>query len=114
MPEHTRRSWATTKVSSYLRADVAAGRLDDGDGGHHKDALIEELLRSYRGRCNSCSLELIWAVYSERQPTLDRLDCVLPHTPGNVDIKCLRCSRARGGLGRGLTKKEGAPEKSEM
>ncbi|CAB1113970.1 unnamed protein product [Ectocarpus sp. CCAP 1310/34] len=69
------------KILSYLRADVAAGRLDDEDGGHHKDALIEELSRSYRGRCNSCSLELVWAVYSKGQPTLDRLDCALPpHT----------------------------------
>ena len=24
-------------------------------------------------------------MYSERQPTLDRLDCVLPHAIGNVD-----------------------------
>ena len=69
MPENTRRSWATRKVSSYLRADVAAGRLDDVEGRQHKDALVEELLRSYRGRCNSCSTELVWAVYSERQPT---------------------------------------------
>ena len=106
MPEPIRRSWATRKVSSYLRADVAAGRLDDVEEGQHKDALIEELLRSYRGRCNSCSVELVWAVYSERQPTLDRLDCALPHTPGNVDVKCLRCNRARGGLGRGLSKKK--------
>ncbi|CAM9715401.1 unnamed protein product, partial [Hapterophycus canaliculatus] len=95
MSEQARRSWATRKVSIYLRADVKAGRLDDGEGGQHKGALIEELLRSYRGRCNSCSLELVWAVYSERQPTLDRLDCALPHTPGNVDVKCLKCNRAR-------------------
>ncbi|CAM9728212.1 unnamed protein product, partial [Scytosiphon promiscuus] len=92
MPSSTRRSWATRKVSSYLRADVAAGRLDDVEGRQQTDALVEELLRSYRGRCNSCSLDLVWAVYSERQPTIDRLDCALPHTPGNVDIKCLRCN----------------------
>ena len=31
--------------------------------------------------------ELIWVVYSERQPPLDRLDCALPHTIGNMDVK---------------------------
>ena len=98
------------KVSSYLRADVAAGRVDDGEGGHRKGALIEELLRSYRRRCSSCSSELVWAVHSERQLTLDRLDCALPHTSGNVDVKWLRCNRARGGLGRGLTKKKKTTE----
>ncbi|CAN0606721.1 unnamed protein product, partial [Ectocarpus sp. 12 AP-2014] len=41
------------------------------------------------------SCELVWTVYSERQPTLDRLDCSLPHTVDNVDVKCLRCNRAR-------------------
>ncbi|CAM9852689.1 unnamed protein product, partial [Hapterophycus canaliculatus] len=46
-------------------------------------------------RCISCSIELDWAVYSESQSTLDRLDCSLPHTPGNVDVKCLKCNRAR-------------------
>ncbi|CAN0520021.1 unnamed protein product, partial [Laminaria digitata] len=49
--------------------------------------------------CTYCT-ELVWAVYSERQPTLDRLDCALPHTIGNVDVKCLKCNRSRGSLGR--------------
>ena len=106
MDGQARRSWAIRKVSSYLYADVTVGRLAPGEGEQYKEALIQELLDSYRGRCNVCSGELVWAVYSERQPTLDRLDCSLPHTPGNVDVKCLRCNRARGGLGRGLTKKD--------
>ncbi|CAB1110488.1 unnamed protein product [Ectocarpus sp. CCAP 1310/34] len=106
MSEHARRSWATRKVSSYLRADVTGGRLDEGEGNQHNNALAQALLNSYGGRCNSCTIELVWAVYSERQPTLDRLDCALPHTPGNVDVKCLKCNRARGGLGRGLAKKK--------
>lgn len=104
MDGETRRSWATRKVSSYLYADVKTGRLETGEGGQHKEALVQELLESYRGRCNLCSIELVWAVYSERQPTLDRLDCSLPHTAENVDVKCLKCNRARGSLGRGRTK----------
>ncbi|CAM9485405.1 unnamed protein product, partial [Hapterophycus canaliculatus] len=47
MSEHDRGSWATRKVSSYLRAHVMAGRLDEGEGGHQKDAPIQELLRCY-------------------------------------------------------------------
>lgn len=63
-------------------------------------ALIKQLLNSYRGRCSLCSSELVWAVYSERQLTLDRLDCSLAHTTGNIDVKCFKCNRAHGGLGR--------------
>ncbi|CAB1121518.1 unnamed protein product [Ectocarpus sp. CCAP 1310/34] len=106
MTEQAGRSWANRKVSSCPRADVTAGRVDHGEGNQHKDALIQALVSSYGGRCNSCSVELVWAVNSERQPTLDRLDCALPHTPGNVDVRCLKCDRTRGSLGRGLTKKQ--------
>lgn len=35
----------------------------------------QELLNDYLGTCKLCSGELVkYAVYSERQPTLDRLD----------------------------------------
>ena len=65
------------------------------------------VLKAYPGKCNLCSSELpvVLGVCSERQPTLDRLDCALPHTSGNVDVKCLKCNRAinRGSLGRGCT-----------
>ncbi|CAN0303932.1 unnamed protein product, partial [Ectocarpus fasciculatus] len=83
------------KISSYIYADVTARRLGPDEGMQYREALAEELLNSYGGRCSLCSCELVWAVYSERQPTLDRLDCSLPHTVDNVDVKCLRCNRAR-------------------
>ncbi|CAB1108591.1 unnamed protein product [Ectocarpus sp. CCAP 1310/34] len=62
MPEQARRSWATRKVSSYLRADVTAGRLYEGEGGQHKNALVQALVTSNGERCNSYSIELVWAV----------------------------------------------------
>ncbi|CAM9189604.1 unnamed protein product [Pylaiella littoralis] len=105
MSDRERASWVSRKVSSYIYADVAAERLGSDEGGQHREALVQELHRSYGGRCNLCNHELIWTVYSERQPTLDRLDCALPHTIGNVDVKCLKCNRARGSLGRGKSKK---------
>ncbi|CAN0443214.1 unnamed protein product [Ectocarpus sp. 12 AP-2014] len=105
MSDRERASWISGKVSSYIYADVAAGRLGSDEGGQHREALVQELHRSYGGGCNLCNHELIWTVYSERQPTLDRLDCALPHTIGNVDVKCLKCNRARGSLGRGKSKK---------
>ncbi|CAN0126636.1 unnamed protein product, partial [Ectocarpus sp. 4 AP-2014] len=95
MSDRERVSWVSRKVSSYIYADVAAKRLRADEGGQHTEALVQELHRSDGGRCNLCNHELIWAVYSERQPTLDRLDCALPHTIGNVDVKCLKCNRAR-------------------
>ncbi|CAB1116244.1 unnamed protein product [Ectocarpus sp. CCAP 1310/34] len=104
--DRERVSWVSRKVSSFIYADVTAGRLGPEEGGRHREALVQELLNSYGGRCNLCTCELVWAVYSERQPTLDRLDCSLPHTAENVDAKCLRCNRARGSLGRGRTKKK--------
>ncbi|CAB1116431.1 unnamed protein product [Ectocarpus sp. CCAP 1310/34] len=63
--------------------------FDREKGGRHREALVQQLLHSYGGRCNLCTCELVWAIYSERQPTLDRLDCSLPHTAENVDVKCL-------------------------
>lgn len=104
MRGETRRSWATGKISSYLYADERTGRFEPEEGWQHKEALVQELLDSYRGRCNLCSGELVWMVYSEGQPTLDHLDCSLPHTTKNVDVKCLKCNRGRGGLGRGGAK----------
>ncbi|CAN0141052.1 unnamed protein product, partial [Hapterophycus canaliculatus] len=95
MSDRERLSWVSRKVSSYIYADVTAGRLEPDEGVQHREALVEELHRSFGGRCNLCDHELVWAIYSERQPTLDRLDCALPHTIGNVDVKCLRCNRAR-------------------
>ncbi|CAB1116215.1 unnamed protein product [Ectocarpus sp. CCAP 1310/34] len=106
MSDRERVSWVSRKVSSYIYADVAAGRLGPEEGRRHREALVQELLNSYGGRCHRCTCELVWAVYSEQQPTLDRLDCSLPHTAENVDVKCLRCNRARGSLGRGRTKKK--------
>ena len=108
MSDLERISWVSRKISSYIYADVTAGRLGPDEGMQHREALVEELLNSYGGRCNLCNHELIWAVYSERQPTLDRLDCSLPHTIGNVDVKCLKCNRARGSLGRGKSKRRRA------
>ncbi|CAN0325164.1 unnamed protein product, partial [Ectocarpus sp. 6 AP-2014] len=105
MSDRERASWISGKVSSYIYADVAAERLGSDEGGQHREALVQELHRSYGGRCNLCNHDLVWAVYSERQPTLDRLDCALPHTIDNVDVKCLKCNRARGSLGRGKSKK---------
>ena len=105
MSDLERISWVSRKISSYIYADVTAGRLGPDEGMQHREALAEEFLNSYGGRCNLCNHELIWAVYSERQPTLDRLDCSLPHTIGNVDVKCLKCNRARGSLGRGKSKR---------
>ncbi|CAB1096640.1 unnamed protein product [Ectocarpus sp. CCAP 1310/34] len=106
MSDRERVSWVSRKASSYIYADVAAGRIKSDEGGQHREALVQELHRSYGGRCNLCNHELTWTVYSERQPTLDRLDCALPHTIGNVvDVKCLKCNRARGSLGRGKSKK---------
>ncbi|CAN0587788.1 unnamed protein product, partial [Ectocarpus sp. 12 AP-2014] len=92
MSDLERISWVYRKISSYIYADVTAGRLGPDEGMQHREALAEELLNSYGGRCSLCSCELVWAVYSERQPTLDRLDCSLPHTVDNVDVKCLRCN----------------------
>ncbi|CAM9827374.1 unnamed protein product, partial [Laminaria digitata] len=79
MSDRERASWVSRKAS-YIYADVAVGRLGPDEGGQHREALVQELHRAYGGRCNLCHHELIWAVYSERQPTLDRLDCALPHT----------------------------------
>lgn len=102
-----RRSWVSRNVSGYIYADVKAGRLGSVEDGHqHRVALVKELLRVIGGRCNLCARELVRAAYNELQPTLDRLDCLMPHTTGNVDVKCLRCNRARGSLGRGKTKKK--------
>ncbi|CAB1101988.1 unnamed protein product [Ectocarpus sp. CCAP 1310/34] len=107
MSDRERVSWVSRKVSSYIYADVTAGRLGPDEGMQHREALLaEDLLNSYGGRCCLCSCELVWAVYSERQPTLDRLDCSLPNIADNVDVKCLRCNRARGSQGRGRTKKK--------
>ena len=105
---YQKMSWVSSKVSHYIYADVIAGRLGPTEGGKYREALVQELLSAYLpvARCNLCSSELIWAVYSERQPTLDRLGCALPHTIGNVDVKCLKCNRARGSLGGGRTKKK--------
>ncbi|CAM9948387.1 unnamed protein product [Ectocarpus sp. 6 AP-2014] len=105
MSDRERASWISGKVSSYIYADVAAERLGSDEGGQHREALVQELHRSYGGRCNLCNHDLVWAVYSERQPTLDRLDCALPHTIENVDVKCSKCNRVRGSLGRGKSKK---------
>ncbi|CAM9767386.1 unnamed protein product, partial [Laminaria digitata] len=93
-----RRSWVSRKVANYIYADVTAGRLRADEGKQFREDLGQELLNAYLGKCNLCS--------SERQPTLDRLDCALPHTIGNVDVKCLKCNRAKGSLGRGCTKKK--------
>ncbi|CAN0384855.1 unnamed protein product, partial [Laminaria digitata] len=95
-----RRSWVSRKVSNHIYADVTAGRLRADEGKQFREDLGQELLNAYLGKCNLCSSELVWAVYSERQPTLDRLDYALPHTIGNVAVKCLKCNRARGSLGR--------------
>ncbi|CAN0393699.1 unnamed protein product, partial [Laminaria digitata] len=92
MPDRERTSWVSRKVSSYIYADVTALRLGPDEGGKHREALVQELLRACQGRCNWCHHELIWAVYGERQPILDRLDCALPHTIRNVDVKCLKCN----------------------
>ncbi|CAB1096373.1 unnamed protein product [Ectocarpus sp. CCAP 1310/34] len=81
MSDRERVSWVSRKVSSYIYADVTAGRLRADEGGRHRETLVQELHRSYGGR--------------ERQPTLDRLDCALPHTIENVDVKCPKCNRAR-------------------
>ncbi|CAB1108999.1 unnamed protein product [Ectocarpus sp. CCAP 1310/34] len=106
MSHRERASWVSRKVSSYIYTNVTAGRLRADDGGQHREALVQELHRSYGGRCNLCNHEPIWAVYSERQPTLDRLDCSLPHTAENVDVQCLKCNRARRSLGRGKSKRK--------
>lgn len=74
--------------------------------GVAREAMFQELLNSFRGRCNLFGRELFWAVYNKLQPTLDRLDYLLPDTIGNVDGKCLRCNRARGSLGIVKTKKK--------
>ena len=76
------------------------------EGKQFGEALDQELLNASLVKCNLCSGELVWAVYSERQPTLDCLDCGLPHTIGNVDVKCLKCNRAGGSLRGGSTKKK--------
>ena len=107
MSDRERASWVSRKVSSniYIYADVAAERLGSDEGGQHREALVQELHRSYGGRCNLCNHDLVWAVCSERQPTLDHLDCALPHTIDNVDVKCFKYNRARGRLETGKSKK---------
>ncbi|CAB1102471.1 unnamed protein product [Ectocarpus sp. CCAP 1310/34] len=78
MFDRERVSWVSRKVSSYIYVDVTAGRLGPEQGGRHREALVQELLNSYGSGCNLCTCELVWAVYSERQPTLDRL-LAAPH-----------------------------------
>ena len=99
------RSWVSRKVLDFIYADVTAGHLRADEGKQFRENLGQELLSAYLGKCNLCSSELVWAVCIERRPTLDRLHCALPHTIGNVDVKCLKCNRARGSLGRRCTKK---------
>ncbi|CAB1105891.1 unnamed protein product [Ectocarpus sp. CCAP 1310/34] len=55
MSDRERVSWASRKVSSYIYADVAAGRMKSDEGGQHREALVQELHRSYGGRCNLCN-----------------------------------------------------------
>ena len=46
--------------------------------------------------CETCRQTFVWALHSEHQPTLDRIDNRLGHECTNLMVTCLRCNRERG------------------
>lgn len=55
LSDQERTSWVSRKASTYSYAEVMAGRLGPIEGEQHREALVQELLSAYRGRCNSFS-----------------------------------------------------------
>jgi hypothetical protein len=85
--------WAQQKATSYIRWDALNSKTPSSSA----QALAAILLHNdSEAVCSSCSKALVWARYSEHQPTLDRLDNSLGHVNTNLVVNCLRCNRERG------------------
>jgi hypothetical protein len=91
-----RSEWAWRKVRGYRSDDRLAGRVfNDAD----MEVLVKGLVEgasTNKGICGCCGYSFIWARYSERQPTLDRIINSLGHLPTNVIVTCFACNRHRG------------------
>ena len=98
MTEAQKRRWAGRKVIGLLQWDKTEKRVVRSTAKE----LTEHLLKAPES-CELCSEPFVWARYSERQPTLDRLDNAIGHDCSNLAVTCMRCNRERGA--RSLRKK---------
>lgn len=92
-----------------FRATARRFGWNTGEGNQSKDALIQALMNSYGWKMQLLPASELHILGREQRTSENKRLTVstkgLPHTPGNVDVKCLKCDRARGSLGRGLAKK---------
>jgi hypothetical protein len=85
--------WAQQKAASYVRWDALNSKTPSNTAQELAAILLHN---DSEATCDSCSKSLVWARYSEHQPTLDRLDNSLGHVTTNLVRNCLRCNRERG------------------
>ena len=95
MHKRDRERWAMRKAKSLLAWDKAEGRAVSSAAQELAKLLTDEA-GSEASVCESCKQPFVWALYSEHQPTLDRIDNALGHDCTNLMVTCLRCNRERG------------------
>ena len=95
MYKRDRERWAMRKTKSLLAWDKAEGRAVSS-GAERLSAMLSEQAGPDGAICDSCKQRFVWALYSEHQPTLDRIDNALGHDCTNLMVTCLRCNRERG------------------
>jgi hypothetical protein len=100
-----KEAWAQEKARCHVAWDRAS-EMESASSAELAGALLDAA--SADSRCSLCHCQFVWAKFSERQPTLDRLDNGVGHILCNIDVKCLRCNRERGSrskrVGRGRKK----------
>ena len=85
-----------TRLRGYMDQDTAAGRSwipEDFVDGDYIMALYDD----QNGVCAHCAEHFPprWKPKDHNQPTVDRVDNLLPHVKGNCVLACLSCNRAR-------------------
>lgn len=94
MSESDRRRWAAKKASTLLQWDRAERRPVRSTVQQLTDFLLNGAQEG--DVCLCCRQRFVWAQYSEKQPTLDRIDNTCGHDCTNLMVTCLRCNRERG------------------
>jgi hypothetical protein len=100
MTYREKKAWAMAKARSHVRWDKDRNLPTTTSVKALASVLLEGAENGKCAHCPKCGAAFVWAYYSERQPTLDRLDNAIGHAVANVQRTCLKCNRLWGTCAR--------------
>lgn len=97
------RGWLSRMIASCLASDTRAGRAFNAETAITTDEVLRLLRTSEKGKtrwhltCAACSreMQLLCGGYDADKLSIDRLNNLLAHVKGNIQLLCLRCNKAK-------------------